>query len=181
MRTEWWSWNSSYSHQISAVFRGMGRMPSDETSRHIPLFSFSLLVSYRIQISILMCFPSKQPILAYVQPWQHRLSSCLSQWPAEHNTANHHRTADRSKVLTSLCVPCQAWRLWALLAASTQTNYLTLLSTCTPVCFSVLSRYLASSSPIYPCLFLHSYFSLLLSFSILPKLFIFPSLIHAVV
>jgi len=35
-----------------------------------------------------------------------------------------------------------------------KTNYLTLLSTCTPVCFSVLSRYLASPSLIYPCLFL---------------------------
>lgn len=150
-------------------------------SRHSPPLSFSLLVSHRIQITILTCCPRKHPILAYVQPWQHRLSSCLSQWPAEHNTANHHRTADRSKVSTSLYVPCQVWRLWALNAASTQTNYLTLRSTSTPVCFWILSRYLASSSPIYPCLFLHSYFSLPLSIFILPKLFNFPSLIHAVV
>lgn len=143
--------------------------------------SFVFLVSHRIQITLLMCSPSKQPVLEYVQPWQHGLSSCLSQWPAKHNTANHHKTADRSKVITSLRVPCQAWRLWVLHAASTQTNYLTLFSTSTPVCFWMLSRSLASFSPIYLRLFLHSCFSLLLSFSILPKLFLFPFSIHAVV
>lgn len=113
--------------------------------------SFVFLVSHRIQITLLTCSPIKQPVLAYVQPWQNGLSSCLSQWPAKHNTANHHRTADRSKVITSLHVPCQAWRLGiACCVNPNKLPYPTLyLHTCLPLnafmLLSLLLTHLSSS------------------------------------